>query len=442
VLAQIDPDAAWEKIQAADPAWDRDAAKLPVFRAFLAASPDDARTMIPRIKTPYWRMHSYQELIDALPADQAGRKKEVLAEALLEARKLDDLSLRVGYLSQFARRLADLGETAAARKLADEVQSLFKPLDAINARHEGVRQLATVLGRIDLKAALALIPEGGDERARNDVIGAIAEAVAPTDPAAAEQLIGQFTHNSSEVFTVHVCRRMAPVDLPRARRMAAAIKSNGLRGYASGLMADALASTDLAAAAALLDDSYRAFADAAERGLGGTWAAQGAAVMAASLLPVAERVAPDRFSEFFWRAVSLRWQPRTINDLTMTIPDTSKAEAMRQGAALALYLVRYDRELARALLTPLVEQLLALPPETDALQYEWRLVLMALAQIEPRRAVEVVAAVPNLNEGPDRNIRDSARLTVATALAKDLDRVLDDARTRITDLEILLREDR
>ena len=85
----------------------------------------------------------------------------------------------------------------------------------------------------------------------------------------------------------------------------------------------------------------------------------------ASLLPVVERVALERLDEFGWRAVSLRWFPRTVRSLTMQIPDSSRFDAMKQEAGLALFLARYDRELARSVLGPVIDQLLALPAEGD-----------------------------------------------------------------------------
>jgi hypothetical protein len=115
---------------------------------------------------------------------------------------------------------------------------------------------------------------------------------------------------------------------------------------------------------------------------------------------------------------------------------------MKQGAGLALFLARYDRDLARAVLDPVVDELLALPAEGDALRLEWRLILMAIAQVDPRRAAEVVAAIPDLKEGKDRRVRDEAPRELAHALAEDLEQVLADARIRMSELEILLRESR
>jgi RNA polymerase sigma factor (sigma-70 family) len=440
-LAYIDPEDSWAKILDGEKTWNRDAAKLAVFRSFLSTSLEDATAVIPLIKSPFWRLHSVRELIDSLPSDEIDRKKAMILGGLSESRNLNDVSLRDGFLSQFARRLADLGEKEGALRVVKELQSPINKDGGADVQLGGSKRLAAVLGRVDPKAAVALIPDKGEERARNDLIGTIAVAVADSDPSAAEKLIGQFTHDSSEVFSVHTCRRMALVDLARARRMAAKIKSDCLRGYAYGLMADAIGTRERAATRSLLDDSFRAFADAAASDMGGVWSREGAAVMAASLLPVVERIDPDRLEEFFWRSLSLRWLPRSVNDLCRTTPDTSSVDAMRQTAALALYLARYDRDVARDVLDPVVKELLALQPGSEVGFLDWRLILKALAQVDPARAVELIPVIPDLNEREAGKIRDSARLTVAQALVESLDQVLAEARMSIIELEILLREE-
>jgi hypothetical protein len=441
-LAKIDPESTWEQIRTGDKAHDRDAARLGVFHAFLGTDPEAARAVLPMVNTPYYRVHGYEELYDRLPDDQAARKEAIANGGLAEARSLEDPNLRCHFLLHFARRLADLGAMDAARQAVKEARPLVKAVDEATGRYEGTQALALAFGRLDPAEAEALIPEGAAERPRNDVIGAVAEGVAAIDPARAERLIGRFTHDSSEAFAVHACRRMAAADLARARRMAASIKSDALRGYALGLMADSLATADSRAATGLVEDAFRAFADSVERGLGGIWSGQGAAVMAASMLPTVARVCPDRLDEFLWRAVALRWQPRAVADLTRTIPDSSRPEAMHQASALALHLARYDRDLARAILAPAVAEFLAMPAGSDVSRVEWRLILMALAQVDAARAAGIVATLPEFREADRGDIRERARLVVAKALAEGLEDVIADSRIRILDLELLLREDR
>ncbi len=80
------------------------------------------------------------------------------------------------------------------------------------------------------------------------------------------------TSNSPETYTVKACRRMATVDLPRTRRIAGRIKSDVLRGFAMGRMAEAIGASDRSTARQLRAESFRAFGQAIERGMGGVWA--------------------------------------------------------------------------------------------------------------------------------------------------------------------------
>src|SRR5262249_53831622 len=158
-----------------------------------------------------------------------------------------------------------------------------------------------------LKAALALIPAGGDERTINDLRGLVAQSIAAQHPAEAERLIGEMTWNNSETYAVKACQRMSPVDLARARRIAERVKSDVLRGFALGRVAEVVGATDRPAARQLRAKALRAFDQAMERGMGGVWGARTAAVMAAALLPGIERTDPDRLAEAVDRVLSLRW---------------------------------------------------------------------------------------------------------------------------------------
>jgi hypothetical protein len=442
ILARIDPQGAWAKVRSAEKPWDRDAARIAVFHAFLKSDPTTAGAILLTIKHPYYRLESWERLFDQTPADQVARRREILAGALTDARRPESDRWKVGFLAHNARRLTDLGEPDAARAIVNEVLAPAKALDDGIGRPGSMGDLADVLGRIDPAAAEAMIPKDAAERAKNDMRGAVAEGSAVLDPARAERLIGQFTHDSSEVYAVHTCRRMAGVDLPRARRLASLIKSDALRGYAYALMADTLAKADPVVANGLLDASSKAFADALARGQGGVWSSHSAAVMAASLLPVVARVCPDRLDEFAWRAVSLRWLPRSFNDLTMTMPDTSPIESMNQSGALALLLARYDRELARKVLTPTVDGFLAKPAGSEISWLRWRLILSALTQVDPILATEIASVIPDLKESDGRSIRQEARLKIARGLLESPEEIFEDARREIIDLEILLRENR
>ena len=154
------------------------------------------------------------------------------------------------------------------------------------------------------------------------------------------------TWNNSETYAVKTCRRMAKVDLPRARRIAGRIKIDVLRGYALGRMAEEIGLRDLATARQLRTQAFRAFEQAMERGMGGVSGASSAAVTAGALLPGIEQTDPDRLAEAVDRVLSLRWYPRSVQDFTLTMPDSSATETMQAGATLAAAVVRNDHALA------------------------------------------------------------------------------------------------
>ena len=262
-LAWIDPSEALARIATGEKRFDRDASRIGVFQATLATDPEAARGLLPLIKSPYYRLHGYEELFDAIPDDQPERRWAILADGIAEARVPDNADRRAGFLARFGRRMVDLGDVEEARRLLAGIDPPGNPRTAV--------VVALALGRVDPARAEAMIPEGGDERERNDLIGAVAEAVAAIDPARAERLFGRYTWQSSSVFKVHGCARMATVDLARARRVAETITSEVLHAYAFALMAEAVAAIDPRAASALLDDMTRAFGDAVAHGQAGGW---------------------------------------------------------------------------------------------------------------------------------------------------------------------------
>ena len=309
VLAQIDPDGAWRKCQAGEAPWDSDAVRLPVVRHRATTSVDDAEAIARTIKSDYWRLRARIDLVDVLPNARRDAKIKMLEEVARDATEISEASLRIHFLMDVATRLIALDRRTEARRLVDAALAAGKTVDAADPRLSTTRRAIGNLARLDLKAALALIPDHGDARTINDFRGLIAQEVADTDPAEAERLIGQMTWDSSETYVVKACRRMAPVDLGRARRIAAAIKSDVLRGYALGTMAGALGSVDRAAAKQLLADSFIPFKHAVERGRRGIWGGESAATMAAVVLPIVERVDPDHLAEAIQRVLALRWFP-------------------------------------------------------------------------------------------------------------------------------------
>jgi RNA polymerase sigma factor (sigma-70 family) len=441
VLARIDPEGAWRKCQAGEKPWDGNAVRIAAARQFIASRLEDSEAILPTITNNFWRQTLRIELVDALPAEVRERKLALLGEAVLDARRSSQGSLRIHHLMAATARLIDLGRVDEARRVVDEALPLARTVDANEPRRGGTRAIIGCLSRLDLKAALALIPGQGDERTINDFRGLIAQSIAAAHPAESERLIGAMGWNKSETYAVKACRRMATVDLPCARRIAGQIEIEVLRGYALGTMAEAVGAVDLVTARQLRAESYRAFNQAMGGGMGGLWGARSAAAMAAALLPGVERTDPDRLAEAVDRVLSLRWYPRSVSDLTTTQPDTSGVEAMRGDAALAAVLVRYDHDLARSIARPIIDRLRTPLVDLESHYLDRYAVLPTLALADPEGAAELVEVIPDLKEEGIGQSRDIARLIAAGALAAPESQFWTIIRRSVSDLELVERED-
>ncbi|QEH33187.1 ECF RNA polymerase sigma factor SigE [Aquisphaera giovannonii] len=419
VLTKIDPSDAMRRCLANESPWNHNAVRIAAVHSIMASQPEDAAAILPTITNNFWRGYTRFEVLDALPDDRGALRKSLLNEALLDARREGDPDTRASLLIKAAIRLLDLGEKDQAGKIVDEAVALV-PIGGDPA--PSPRRLQTILpmlARIDLKAALGRIPAAGDERELNDLRGAVARGIAASRPEEAERFLGLQTWNNSANDPVKVCVRMARADLARARRIATGIRLDVLRGLAFGRMADDLFSTDPAAARELLEEAFRTFPRVMERGFGGggVWGPNAAANLAAALLPVVERVQPGRIAEYVERVRALRWYPRTVTDLTSTIPDTSDLDAMRSAAALAGQMAPYDRELALSIARPILTHLREPRTEIERKYLDFYAILPPLALADPRGVADLVEAIPEGGDTSHGQTRDVARRIVAEALA-------------------------
>ncbi len=157
-----------------------------------------------------------------------------------------------------------------------------------------------------------------------------------------------------------------------------------------GLIADALADKDPAAAALLLGQAF-ALAEYANDTLHTEMYDNSTARLgvACALIEIAERVDPVRVEEFVWRAIALR-PPRS--------GATSDFYASGSATELASSLSFYDRRLARFVLGPVDGDN---QPNWSQASAEYMLAnqVQALALVEPRRAADLAETVP-----PDRKL--------------------------------------
>jgi hypothetical protein len=239
--------------------------------------------------------------------------------------------------------------------------------------------------------------------------GNAAHELAAIDPAAAERLLGllhsaadtRHIYEPRESWGVRVCYRMAPVDLPRARRLADGFTNPYLKAQAYGVMAQAIGRRQRDAGVELIEQAFAVLeglvSERERLGPGDVknpsrdhfyYRQFSASSLAGSLLPSVESVDPPLIPEYFWRAVSFRL-PRSGDEETLNVAD-------RSNLALAMTLARYDREAAAAILNPIRARSPAFQSSRDA-------GLAAAVLIDPQIAVETVEAAPG--EKPDCLLR-------------------------------------
>ncbi|MGH7057864.1 MAG: hypothetical protein ACREFZ_08260, partial [Acetobacteraceae bacterium] len=339
---------------------------------------DEALVVIALVDQPFLRVRTCAFACDELSDAPPERRFKLLDEALIHARTEPDPGLRARELGQIAVRWLDLGQRERAVTLLREGQALAEALpapDEVNLRITGNRgAFAGMLARIDGPAALPLI-EGfsGDmlNRFRTDM----ARGLADHDPAEAERFF-RLIDPPGLFFKMRLApvARMATADADRAARLARGYRDPCEQAFALGAVAHGLRANDREAATDLLEEAYGLLDQASQFGVTRN-RLRNAALTAAALLPVAEKINPDLVEGCFWHSLSLR-QPW---------PAASEAEVLRDAglSLLAAMIARYDRAIARDLLAPLGDrfgaQFMIGPGVTD-----------------PRWAAELVQSMPDV----------------------------------------------
>jgi hypothetical protein len=421
----IDPAAVQEKldtIKFIDPDY-LNLARIQLVEGLATDSLDEALAQAEVCTSADSRAICYLEICEVRPDLGKRRMREILDQAVLNARAVKSPTDRLRIYGQIADKLIDLGERERARKLLREAEEIAGPTIKGNKGGFNLGIVAEALARLDLPAALKMLDDLARQVRKDDksdrtyvfvrFYGAIAHKLAADAPADAERMLEKIRvlepANVSH-YAIAVCSSMARTDPARARRIAETMFDAGsseLRPYALGLIAQRLAATDKPGAVELLETAYRELDLLVGRG--GASAAHGTAEIAAALLPIVEEVVPGRLPEFLARTLSLR-DPWLDNGNTVARGD--------EIAALPMMISRYDRDLAARLVRPQLEQLGALRSLVihDVISFR---VLAALAMVDPREAVELTERLPNdpapgLDENSPKN---RARIHVARLLA-------------------------
>jgi protocatechuate 3,4-dioxygenase beta subunit len=424
LLARLDPGRALEKLAhpVGGPAFFEDGVRRRLARTIARTSLDEALAVVESIRTPEGRAWGFLMLADTLPDSERARKSGLLDQALLHGKSVREPAMRAALLGAIAERWFDLGQVDRAKDLLREGRSLAAALNSGESDSAYARgMVAEALAPIDLEPALALVRDLGNERDHDRHHGNIAHELGGRNPAGAERVLALMRQpRSREKAAVKVCYRMAGVDLDRARRVALGIGDPYLRAHALGVMAQApgRSNRDRAAALRLLDEAFtllRQLAESDETRFAGQHTA---AVVAAALLPVAERLAPDRLPEFFWRSISF---------LPPRFDSFESDDGGYASACLALLLARYDRTVARRIAEPVAARVRDMTVGPFGL--EFRTLFAAAAAIDPRWAVTLLDGLPD--DGPSKHVKykSIARTEPVKWLARDPQRRWDAAQT-------------
>ena len=422
----VDPLAAIEWLEIAkfnNPNYANDARQL-LAVALSRESIDEATVILEASTSADTRAFGYVWLVEVAPNLIANRKCAFLDQAILNSKTVTPMWHRFNVLGHIANQLIDLGDVDRARAVLRQGQELARNIgEGDRNSDQSPLYITAALARLNLPAALAIVQDL-EENARKTtpgdrswlyerLYGPIAKNLAAQSPADAERVVLEHMslRSQNDNCIIAVCTRMAPKDLARARRIAESRFSPDaptLRPYAFGLMAQAIAATDKAAAIELIDEAYSALDQITASGE--TAIIPGTEV-GAGLLPIVEQVAPDRLGEYLARTLALR---PAQGDPTGRAGNATTWST----SALAMMIARYDRALAAWLLEPQLQKTgsHALAFGTDNTTFR---ILSALAMIDPRRAVELVEALPDdPAPGTDPNAtKNQARIYVAKALA-------------------------
>jgi hypothetical protein len=183
------------------------------------------------------------------------------------------------------------------------------------------------------------------------------------------------------------------------------------RGYALGIVAHGLALDDGAQAKAILEEAYTYLERASAAGEGAADANEHPAVLAAALLPVAERIDPALVETYYWRAMALR-SPRPAR-----LP-TNRYGAVVTGA-MAIFVSRYDRQAARVLAAPLAAQLQTLAADGD--HWITRPTWGSFGMVDPAWAESLLETLPEPPPLALRAAKNVGRRCLAEALAPSAD---------------------
>jgi hypothetical protein len=384
--------------------------------------PARAQAMAESVPNPMMKVRGLSGVVKALPASERVRKQAVLERAttlLRDRLQHTNAAGRLGMLleiAEVAEQWLDIGERDRARPLLDEGKTLNDVFQAQFLGQLGRLEPTEVMPRLQKFSAP---PNRNNPNYRNDMLAELAVQLAADRPALAEQVFnlrdGSGDQNQAVYREIRLCRRLARVDPATARRVAASLIGTGTRACGWASVAAGLAEKDKAGASEALNRSIQEIDRVRESGPGPetVFIVNGIRLMpptnpAAQILPIVERIAPERLAEVFWRAVALH--PRIETD------DENQLQTSYIGKECTL-LARYDRDVAAALFAPL-NSYLQTPAARQASLAFINVAVMAKGCLDPRAAVTLIESMTPPGKFNQSDPAHRARLSLAEMLGR------------------------
>ncbi|HEX6812091.1 MAG TPA: carboxypeptidase-like regulatory domain-containing protein, partial [Planctomycetota bacterium] len=350
--------------------WYASSVKGDVARALLERDRDEALMVARALSRASSRCLALLAAQEPMPP-AAPERRGLLTEALLAARVSESPQMQVAMLANVAEAFSDDGDEAAAAGILADARLLVDGLPSEDWAGYARCLYAEQLARVDVEAALPFVQQQKDSFSRDRHRGNIAHELAGRDPAAAERVFALLSH--PDRFAARVCYRMAPVDLARARRLAATRGVEpGTRVWCSGVMAEAIAAEQPEAARNLLDEALTAACAAS------------LPEHAAALLPCLQRVDAAAVPAAIARLLAAR-QPG------IGVSFDGVGLTMGRRLLLALQLRPFDAETAAALAEPVWACAPAFACSESRGSGSTRFAAL-LGWLDPERAAAVVAA--------------------------------------------------
>ena len=291
-----------------------DAIVIAVGKSLLETSPDQALTCLEALKyfekvndlDMYVLYQAYATAALAKRNPEQARRQFDKTLPLVQTLKQEQMQM-MG-LALLGKAMLPADRTAATTALRACQQLVSNKLGRTEEGAEMRAMIAPLLAVLDPDGALEMVQGLQGDRDRGETPeGGIAAAIAPTDPARAEQLLAGLSEEHRAAATLPVAYAMLAKDPERAKRLAHAIGREWERRRTLAWLAEGLRASDPAAAAGLFGEAVEGWPlEQPPSPEQATWQAIEAGRHYAELAFIGTRLGYPQCRELVWAALSCR----------------------------------------------------------------------------------------------------------------------------------------